>query len=85
MNQVHLETLKVVQSRGVCNKNTEYYDQTESLVYANSKLIETFAKTLSIFSPPWVGNFYPNRLEFALQPYPCGAFSPAIHAFLPFI
>ena len=37
--EVNLETLKVVQSRGVCNKNTEYHDQIVSLVNANRKLI----------------------------------------------
>ena len=56
---------------------------------------ETPAKALSIFSPPWMGNFLSepagrvcyrieNRLEFALQPPPCGAFSPALQAFLSF-
>ena len=37
--EVNLDTLKVVQSRGVCNKNTEYHDQIVSLVNANCKLI----------------------------------------------
>ena len=37
--EVNLDTLKVVQSRGVCNKNTEYHDQIASLVNANCKLI----------------------------------------------
>lgn len=37
--EVNLDTLKVVQSRGVCNKNTEYHDQIVSLVNANRKLI----------------------------------------------
>ena len=37
--EVNLDTLKVVQSRGVCNKNTEYHDQVVSLVNANRKLI----------------------------------------------
>ena len=37
--EVSLDTLKVVQSRGVCNKNTEYHDQIVSLVNANRKLI----------------------------------------------
>ena len=56
---------------------------------------ETPAKALSIFSPPWMGNFLSepagrvryrieNRLEFALQPPPCGASSPALQAFLSF-
>ena len=33
--EVNLDTLKVVQSRGVCNKNTEYHEQIVSLVNAN--------------------------------------------------
>ena len=37
--EVNLDTLKVVQSRGVCNKNTEYHDQIVSLVNANKRLI----------------------------------------------
>ena len=37
--EVNLDTLKVVQSRGVCNKNTEHHDQIVSLVNANRKLI----------------------------------------------
>ena len=37
--EVNLDTLKVVQSRGVCNKKTEYHDQIVSLVNANRKLI----------------------------------------------
>ena len=37
--EVNLDTLKVVQSRGVCNKNTEYHDQVVSPVNANRKLI----------------------------------------------
>ena len=37
--EVSLETLEVVQSRGVCNKNTEYHEQIVNLVNANSKLI----------------------------------------------
>ena len=37
--EVNLDTLKVVQSRGVCNKNTEYHEQIVSLVNANRKLI----------------------------------------------
>lgn len=37
--EVNLDTLKVVQSRGVCIKNTEYHDQIVSLVNANRKLI----------------------------------------------
>ena len=38
--EVNLDTLKVVQSRGVCNKDTEYHDQIVSLVNANCKLIK---------------------------------------------
>ena len=37
--EVNLDTLKVVQSRGVCNKNTEYHEQIVNLVNANRKLI----------------------------------------------
>ena len=37
--EVSLKTLKVVQSRGVCNKNTEYHEQIVNLVNANSRLI----------------------------------------------
>ncbi len=37
--EVSLETLKVIQSRGLCNKNTEYHDRIVDLVNANSKLI----------------------------------------------
>lgn len=37
--EVNLDTLKVVQSRGVCNKNTEYHDQIVNLVNANKRLI----------------------------------------------
>ena len=37
--EVNLDTLKVVQSRGVCNKNTEYHDQIINLVNANKRLI----------------------------------------------
>ena len=37
--EVNLDTLKVVQSRCVCNKNTEYHEQIVSLVNANRKLI----------------------------------------------
>ena len=38
--EVNLDTLKVVQSRGVCNKNTEYHEQIVNLVNANRKLIK---------------------------------------------
>ena len=37
--EVSLQTLKVVQSRGVCNQNTEYHEQIVNLVNANSRLI----------------------------------------------
>ena len=37
--EVNLDTLKVVQSRGVCNKNTEYHEQIVNLVNANRELI----------------------------------------------
>ena len=37
--EVNLDTLKVVQSRGVCNKNTEYHEQIVNLVNANRGLI----------------------------------------------
>ena len=38
--EVNLDTLKVVQSRGLQNKNTEYHEQIVSLVNANCKLIK---------------------------------------------
>ena len=37
--EVSLQTLEVVQSRGLCNKNTEYHDRIINLVNANSNLI----------------------------------------------
>ncbi|CDN30801.1 hypothetical protein BN938_0696 [Mucinivorans hirudinis] len=37
--EVSLKTLKVVQSRGVCNSNTEYHDQIIKLVNRNKQLI----------------------------------------------
>lgn len=37
--EISLDTFQVVQSRGVCNKNTEYHDQIVSLVNANKRLI----------------------------------------------
>lgn len=37
--EVSLDTLKVVQSRGVCNKNTEYHDQIVSFFNSKRKLI----------------------------------------------
>ena len=38
--EVDLKTLRVVQSRGVCNKNTEYHDRIVSLINANTHLIK---------------------------------------------
>ena len=38
--EVNLDTLKVVQSRGLQNKNTEYHEQIVNLVNANCKLIK---------------------------------------------
>ena len=37
--EISLKKMKVVQSRGVCNKNTEYHDRIVSLVNKNMKLI----------------------------------------------
>ena len=37
--EVSLKTLKVLQSRGVCNKNTEYHDRIIELVNKNKRLI----------------------------------------------
>ena len=37
--EVSLQTLEVVQSRGVCNKNTAYHEQIVNLVNANRGLI----------------------------------------------
>ena len=37
--EVSLKTLKVVQSRGVCNSNTEYHDRIIRLVENNTELI----------------------------------------------
>ena len=37
--EVSLKTMKVVQSRGVCNKNTEYHDRIIELVNKNRRLI----------------------------------------------
>lgn len=37
--EVSLETMKVVQCRGLCNKNTEYHDQIIRLVKRNLKQI----------------------------------------------
>lgn len=37
--EVDLQMLKVVQSRGVCNQNTEYHDRIVNLVNSNMNLI----------------------------------------------
>ena len=37
--EMSLRTLEVVQSRGVCNKNTEYHEQIVKIVNANRGLI----------------------------------------------
>lgn len=37
--EVSLDTLQVIQSRGVCNQNTPYHDQIVNLVNANHQLI----------------------------------------------
>ncbi len=37
--EVSLETMKVVQSRGVCNKNTEYHEQILALMQKNMRTI----------------------------------------------
>lgn len=37
--EISLKTLKVVQSRGVCNKNTKYHNQIINLVNKNKRLI----------------------------------------------
>lgn len=38
--EVDLKTLKVVQSRGICNQNTEYHDRIVNLINANTHLIK---------------------------------------------
>lgn len=38
--EVDLRTLRVVQSRGVCNKNTDYHDRIINLINANAQLIK---------------------------------------------
>lgn len=43
--EVSLKSLEVVQSRGICNKNTEYHDQIVNLVNANRRLIRQRIKT----------------------------------------
>lgn len=37
--EVNLDTFKVVQSRGVCNKNTEYHKQILALMQKNMRMI----------------------------------------------
>ena len=37
--EVSLDTLQVIQSRGICNQNTPYHEQIVSLVNANHQLI----------------------------------------------
>lgn len=39
--EISLKTLKVVQSRGVCNKNTEYHDRIVKLVNSNINQIRS--------------------------------------------
>lgn len=39
--EISLKKMKVVQSRGVCNKNTEHHDRIVSLVNKNMKLIRS--------------------------------------------
>ena len=43
--EVSLKTFKVVQSRGVCNENTEYHDRIISLVDSNMSLIRKRMRT----------------------------------------
>ena len=50
--EVSLDTLKVVQSRGVCNQNTEYHDQIVNLVNANKRLIRQRMRQTSIKYKP---------------------------------
>lgn len=38
--EVDLRTLRVVQSKGVCNKNTDYHDRIVNLINANTHLIK---------------------------------------------
>ena len=45
--EVSLKTLNVVQSRGVCNSNTEYHDRIISLVNSNMKQIRQRLKKVS--------------------------------------
>ena len=46
--EVSLKQLKVVQSRGVCNKNTEYHDRIVELVNKNIKHIRKRTKQQQI-------------------------------------
>ena len=39
--EISLKTLKVVQSRGVCNQNTEHHDRIVKLVKKNMKQIRS--------------------------------------------
>lgn len=39
--EINLKTLEVVQSRGVCNQNTEYHDRIVALVNKNRNLISS--------------------------------------------
>ena len=41
------DALEVVQSRGVCNKNTEYHEQIVNLVNANRGLISRRMKVIA--------------------------------------
>lgn len=42
--EVSLKSFKVVQSRGVCNENTEYHDRIISLVEKNMNRIRRCAR-----------------------------------------
>lgn len=42
--ELSLKTMKVVQSRGVCNKNTDYHDRIVNLVNSNAKTAIAQAK-----------------------------------------
>lgn len=39
--EINLKTLEVVQSRGICNQNTEYHDRIVALVNKNRNLISS--------------------------------------------
>ncbi|WP_373834901.1 PcfJ domain-containing protein, partial [Bacteroides heparinolyticus] len=39
--EVSLETMQVIQCRGLCNKNTEYHDRIVDLVHRNIKQIQS--------------------------------------------